>query len=523
MHTDRGQIVSDSIAFSLASGFAVASKSALHLSIAIRFGAGNQADAFFLAYALPGVLATALATAVRVVLVPLFVRLIEEHRPVTAGRIMSTIGMMGLALWSFVALAGTMASPLYIEVFAPSATLGAQQLAVQVSRWIFAIIPLTWLSEFLRAALNSQRRFVLPLAAEGFANVLALGLILGLGQRIGIVIVGVGFIAKMGVQTALSASGLRLTPGGIRPAVTAQYRREIGSAVRGLAIRLGGALLRESSTTVERFWSALLEVGTISALSYAQTSVNLMSNVFSTSVATVLLPGLSRAAWREQENGRSGTPDALRLALFLTAPIAALIIIFSRPVCQIVFSFSGTRQTLVMLTARLLSIYALRIPTIALIALLLAPFYALEDTGTPVKHMTLMLGINLALDGLLFPALGVYGFPVAVVLTDLLSIARGFWLQQRVEIRYSPRDVGRDSATVLACTGVAALITLAIRYGLSNVIEVGTIGQFVLLGLAAMVGGLIYLIASRATGIAEAQWVTAMAQQVLRQILKSRE
>jgi putative peptidoglycan lipid II flippase len=523
MHADRGQIVSDSIAFSLASGFAVASKSALHLSIAIRFGAGDQADAFFLAYALPGVLATALATAVRVVLVPLFVRLTEEHRPATAGRIMSTIGMVGLALWSIVALAGTMVSPLYIKVFAPSATLGAQQLAVKVSRWIFAIIPLTWLSEFLRAALNSQRRFVLPPAAESFANALALGLILGLGQRTGIMIVGIGFIAKMVVQTALSACGLKLIPGGIRPAVAAQHRREIGSAVRGLGIRLGGALLRESSTTVERFWSALLEVGTISALSYAQMGTNLLSNVFSTSVATVLLPGLSRAAWREQKNGRSGTTDALRLALFLTAPIAAFTIIFSQPVCQIVFSFSGTGQALVTLTARLLSIYALRIPTIALIALLLTPFYALEDTGTPVKHMALMLGINLALDGLLFPVLGVYGFPVAAVLTDLLSTARGFWLQQRVGIKYSLRDVGRDSATVLACTGVAVLITMAIRYGGAHVIEVGFIGQFVLLGLTAVVGGLAYLAVSRAIGIAEAQWVTAMAQQVLRQILKGRE
>ncbi len=514
------RFVSDSIAFSVISALAVATTGALNLSIAIRFGAGSQADAFFLAYTVPGLVAGAMSTAMRFVLVPSFVRLVEDHRPAVAWRIILTIGMVGLLLSSVVALAGIIAGPLYIGALASSIPPEAQQLATQISRWIFVVIPLTWLAGFLQAVLNSQRRFVLPLTAEFFANVMALGLIFTLGRRMGITIVGLSFIAKMVLQIGVSALGLEWVTKELGLVGATGYRSEIWAPLRGLTARVGAALLRESSVTVERFWSASLDTGTISSLSYAQMGANMLSKVFSNSVVTILLPALSQTAWRNGKDRQDATGEAMRLALFLTVPVAAFCAAFSYPGGRIVLAFSDTRPALVTLTSGLLAIYVLRVPTLALIAVLLAPFYALEDVRTPIQHMVLMLGVNIVLDVLLFRVVGVYGFPLAAVLADVVSIARAFWLQKRVDIQYSIRGLGRDLAKILAGTGVSVLVASTLYHRQPLLIGGKTGAQIISLGFVTLLGGVIYLVTTRAAGMPEAILVTTAAKTACAKVLR---
>jgi peptidoglycan biosynthesis protein MviN/MurJ (putative lipid II flippase) len=345
-------------------------------------------------------------------------------------------------------------------------------------------------------------------------------LIFILGRRTSIAIVGLSFVVKVVLQIGVSAFGIEWVTRKVGSVVATGYRREIWTPLRGLTARLGAALLRQSSVTVERFWSASLETGTISSLSYAQMGANMLSRVFSNSVATVLLPALSQAAWRNGEERQNTTGDAMRLTLFLTVPVAAFGAVFSYPGSRIVLAFSGTRAALVMLTSRLLALYALRVPTLALISVLLAPFYALEDVRTPIQHMVLMLGVNLTLDVLLFHVVGVYGFPLAAVLADIVSIARAFWLQKRADVHYSIRSLGRDLTMVLAGTGVAVLGALALYHRQTQLIGGRTGDQIISLGLATLLGGVIYLVTTRAVGMPEAILVTTTAKTVCAKLLR---
>jgi putative peptidoglycan lipid II flippase len=279
-------------------------------------------------------------------------------------------------------------------------------------------------------------------------------------------------------------------------------------------------MLRQSSVAVERFWAAALGVGTVSALSYTQLGTNMLSKIFSTGVATVLLPILSQSICRQGEKQGSENADALRLALFITAPVTAFSTVLSYPVCQIVFMFSDTDSALVTLTSRLLAVYALRVPLLALLSVLLAPFYARGDVGTPVKHMMLMLGVNLALDFLLFRRVAAYGFPIAAVLTDTLSVARAFWLQKRAGIRYHGRSLGRDLATILTSAGVAVLIVLALYSSQIRLIEGGVGSHVLFLGLAVMLGGLVYLVTAHRMGIPEARQVGVMIRTTCARAMK---
>ena len=510
---DSREFLGDSIAVSLAKGLAVASAVVLNLSIALQFGVGHQADAFFLAYAAPGALAGAMATAVRVALVPSIVRLFKEQPE--DWRILPTLGLIGFLFWVTVAVVAILGRESYVNIVPPSITSAAERLTLQITKWVFVLIPLTWLVEFLRALLIAQQRFVLPLVGECVANLLAICLILIVSRNRGIVIVGVSFIAKMLVQATVSVLGLERNTRALWPPVALGHGKRIYSALSGLAVRLGGSLLRQGSTIMERFWSASLKVGTLSALSYAQMGSNMLSTVFSTSVATVLLPTLSYSAHKLHENHAGTSADAIRLVIFLTAPVAGLGIVFSYPICQAIFALNDTPAASVTLTSRLLAIYALRTSSLALIAVLLTPFYAHGDVWTPVKHMILMLAINLALDLLLFPYFAVYAFPVAAIITDGLSIGRGFWLQRKINIQHSARKLGRDSAVILVSLGTALVLATAIRDWGTRIAHEG-IGQLVLVTVTAGFGVTVYLMATYVAGVPEAAMLASTIRKKLR-------
>ncbi len=513
----RKTLFSDSVTFSLASASAVVSASVLNLSIAIRFGVNYQADAFFIAYTIPGILATALLSAVQVVLVPTFVRLREDRGPAEGEKLIVGLGVVGLLIWSVVALAGIIWGPLYVKVLTPASAPESQELAIRISRWIFVIVPLTWLVGFLQSLLNSEHRFIFPLMSESLANVLAIGILWIGNKHTSIMAVGLAFVVKMVVQILISSIGVRWHNRLSGWVINAGYRREIQRTMGGVGIRFGAALARQSSVTIERFWTANLAIGTISALSYAQMGVNVLSKVFSASVATVLLPTLSAVARKETDGRRRTNVEALRLSLFMTVPVAAFSMIFSHPISRLVLAFSNTHVDLMRLTARLLGIYAWRIPLMSLLSVLLAPFYASEDVKTPVTHMVLMLGLNLILDALLFYVLGVYGLPLAAVMTDIASVIRAFWLQKRLDETPTPIfavTLRHGIVSIILSTGMAggaAGLSLAI---IQSWLGFGMVGQVISLGVALLLGAGVYLAGIGLTKLPEAAFLTLIVKTI---------
>lgn len=515
---NSSKVAGKSITFSIANSLAVISTSALNLTIPIRFGAGHQADAFFLAYTVPSVLTGIMTASVRFVLVPAIVRVVEEHSPTVSSRILYIICLFGFMLWSAISLVGILGGATYIEILAPSIAPHEQKLAARITRWIFVIIPLTWLAEFLRAFLNSERQFILPVVGEGFASILAIGLILGFSEYVGIIVVGYSFIAKIITQIIVSGFGFRSRIGDLptRGTKSVSYCQEVKKVFQGLGIRWGASLLRQSSVMIERFWATSTGVGLISALSYSQTGANALSKIFSASVATTLLPFLSQSAWRQSieiKGNQDETASALRLALFITIPVSIFSSILSLPAFQAIFAFNETSFELVKTTAILFSIYTFRTSTLALVSLLLAPFYALEDIRTPVKHMIIMLGINLALDAALFSSLGIYAFPVAAVLTDLLSIARAFWLQEKIGIRYPAGNIGHDLVIILASASMTALILLPIRHYGVSLFPSERIEHLIVLSLGVLVSSIAYLVVTSLAGIPEAKRIAWVIKQ----------
>jgi putative peptidoglycan lipid II flippase len=270
---------------------------------------------------------------------------------------------------------------------------------------------------------------------------------------------------------------------------------DLRAAMRLLFTRAGGMGMRRCGLIVERFLASFLPAGSVTALSYARRVSLALYQVFANSVSTAILPTLSAAA-------EAGNREALRRSLrlgyhmlsFVAGPAAALMAALSAPIVWVLFQRGAFDAADTALTAELLTVYALGVPALALVQVLLTPWYAGQDAGTPTRHMLWMLGVNILLAWILVRFMDALGLAWASTLTAFLSVARARWLLRRMSgLRlesYSVRVVAASGLGGLAAWGTWALVS-----------SWGWAGRTALVLLAAIaagaVGGLVFLAAGQ--------------------------
>ena len=185
-----------------------------------------------------------------------------------------------------------------------------------------------------------------------------------------------------------------------------------GAAVYQLNILLGTLL------------ASFLPVGSVSYLYYADRLVQFPLGVFGIAVSTAALPSLSRLAARgEMEEYDGALSSAMGLTLFIALPAAAGLIGLAEPIIGLLFQRGAFTAVAVSATAQALIAYAVGLPFIALSRPLVAGFYALADTRTPVKIAVACLSANIGLGLWLMQSMAHVGLALAVSLSSLLNFS----------------------------------------------------------------------------------------------------
>jgi putative peptidoglycan lipid II flippase len=122
---------------------------------------------------------------------------------------------------------------------------------------------------------------------------------------------------------------------------------------------------------------------------------------------------------------------SLGLTLFISLPAAAGLIGLAGPVIGLLFERGAFTPEAVTATANALVAYSAGLPFIALSRPLVAGFYALEDTRTPVKIAVLCLVANIGLGLLLMRPLAHVGLALAVSASSLLNFLLLYVLLRR--------------------------------------------------------------------------------------------
>ena len=464
--------------------------------IAAILGAGPVADAYFVAFKIPNFLRRLFAEgAFNAGFVPQFAGTLEREGRESARLFAEEV--LAVLLWALLLLviAAQIAMPGLMYVLAPGFADDPEKfdLAVELTRLTFPYLLFISLVSLLGGILNSLYRFAAAAATPILLNLCLIAALLGLarftetpGHALAYGISAAGIVQFVWLVVACRRAGmvLRLP----RPRLTPRVKRLLVI----IAPAALGAGVAQVNLVVDVIIASLLPEGSISYLYYADRVNQLPLGVVGVAVGTALLPLLARQLRAGQAEAAAHSQNrAIEVALLLTVPAGAALMVMAGPVIAVLFERGAFDAAASAASASALVAYAAGLPAFVLIKVLTPGFFARADTKTPVRIAIVCLLVNVGLNLALMIPLGHVGIALATTLAGWLNAAllvRG--LYRRGYFAADPRLLRRLPRIVLAAALMAAVLWLMV-WQLESILagplelRVGALAALIVAGLAS--------------------------------------
>lgn len=398
------------------------------MAIAGGFGAGLGADAFFVAFRVPNLMRRLMAEgSLTLTFIPAFTRLLHHSgREAAFGMATAAFRAVSLAMAAVVP-ACIVAAPVWTFLLAPGFRDDPQKFALTVTlmRWMFPYLLTVSLVALCMGVLNALGHFLAPALAPFCLNVTLLAAIFFICPRLETPVLGLGIgvlaggILQLLIQVPpLFRKGFRLRLAG--PLVQA----EVGGMGRGLAPSVVGAAAYQINVVVGTLLASFLPDGGVSYLYYGDRLVQFPLGVFATGISTVVLPDLSRHAANNDIYRMNETlAYALRLIFFITIPATVGLIVLREPIVAHLFERGAFDEHATRMTARVLLCYGLGLWAFAGVRIVVAAFYAMGDTRTPLRIALASMAANLVLSLLGMHFLESAGIALGAGVASMLNFA----------------------------------------------------------------------------------------------------
>ena len=453
-------------------------------------------DAFFVAFTIPNVLRQLLAEgAVQTAVLPVLAQTRERHGEAEARRFFRAMRGLSLLILLVVSVIGVLAAPWLVDLFAAGYRQipGQYDRTVSLTRWVFPYIFFMGSAALGVAALNTHRRFVVTSFAPGLLNVAFIGFALLLPGWLGargydrILAMACGALVGGALQVVAQWPSLRAIGYLERPRLDLRHPGVREALRRMIPVLFGIGVYYVDVILARRFLSEL-DVGSQSYFTFALRLCDFPQGIFVMALQTATLPSLALLAARQDHTELAKTfAFGMRLALFVALPAATLFVVLAEPIVVLIFQRGEFDRIAAVQTARALQAQGLGIWMVAAVRQLVAVYYAVGDTRSPVivSAIDLVVFVVLALSlrgplGHVGVSLAVTGASAAQVL--LLWILIGRHLPQR-----HARDIGSSFVRTLAASVIAGGAGLAIARGLEPFLMAGALARLVP-GLVATFG-----------------------------------
>ena len=471
--------------------------------VAALFGASDAKAAYVIGYYLPFfVQRLLLGGTLSIVLIPTLADVIGRRDDAELRRVSAYLFTAVVAIGVGMVLVGQLLAPLLVPLAAPGFTANAAQLdlTIYLTRINFLAMFFLAVSVFATAYLQALQRFGPPAVAPLVFNVVTIAGALWLGPRLGITGLALAWVAGSAAQFLAQAPALH--GAGFRYRLAVDWSHPTMRTLRHLAVpAMLGLAIVEINAYVGRFFASLLAVtpgvNAVAALDYAYEIVQAPVGILAISLATVLFPSMSqRAAAGDHDGLRQATSLGLRSLLFLVLPVSAGLVIFARPVIQLVFERGEFGPAATTTVAACLSAYAVGLVPMAGYYVITRTYYALQNMRTPVAVGAGMVALNAVLAYTFMRAFGVAGIALATATVAFVNVGVLSVMLGRSLGGIEGRRIGITVIKAGVATAVALAVGVAVmRVGLAG-LGLGRFEHAILLGAAVSAAAGFYLIAS---------------------------
>lgn len=430
--------------------------------LAAVFGAGGAMDAFVVAFRIPNFFRRLFAEgAFSQAFIPVLAHYRHTSSDEELHRLLNAVfSALALAV-IVVVVAGIVAAPLIITVFAPGFTRDPHQLSLSVTllRMTFPYLLFIALTALLSGVLNTFGRFAIPAFTPALLNVSFITAALWLAPQLDepILALGAGVLVGGGLQLGIQLVAVHRL--GLVPKLSWRPQHPaVGRIMRLMGPAIFGVSVAQINFLVDTFLASFLQAGSISWLYYADRLMEFPLALFGIALGTVMLPHLSRHFAAEDSQQFSDTLDwALRGVLTVTLPAAAGLIVLALPMVSTLFQYGKFDDFDARMSAQALQAYGFGLTGFILVKVLAPGFYARQDTRTPVRIGVIAMAVNLVGCLLLSGPLAHAGLALATSIAAFVNSALLFRGLIRIGA-YTPRPGwGKHLVRVATATGAMVL------------------------------------------------------------------
>jgi putative peptidoglycan lipid II flippase len=439
--------------------------------LAAVFGAGNQMDAFIVAFRIPNLFRDLFAEgAMSSAFVPTFARELEQRGKESAWKLGNNLVNALIALTGVMVVIGILLSRPALGVYAGqfSAVPGKIDLTVLLTRVMLPFMTLAALSAALMGMLNSLHYYFVPALAPAMFNI----------ATIVCAIVLVPFMPFFGLPR-IAAIGIAALIGGAGqialqwPSLRREgYRYQWGLNVRDpglvrMLLLVGPGMVGLAATQINVLVNTLLATslgtGAVSWLQYAFRLMYLPIGLFGVSIATATLPTVSRnAVARDRTAIRQTVVNAMNLTLILNVPAAVGLFVLATSIVRLLFERGEFLPVDTINTATALQCYAIGLVGYSAGRIVSPLFFALGHSRVPVELTALTVLVNIVISMVLVPVFGfaalAIGASVAALVNGAISLIFLRELLGGIEGRRLLSTFVRISVASLAMAVVIALV-----------------------------------------------------------------
>lgn len=391
------------------------------MALASKFGTSVSMDAYNMATVIPMILFAAVTASIATTVVPIFTEYLQKEGKQKAFDFINNL--LGVVLISTVILTflGFIFAPYLVKFVAPAFTGEKFELTVKLTTILLPTMVLIAASNIFTGALQSMEHFTVPAMIGIPYNIIVITVAILYGSKFGITIVAYSIIIATFIQALMQLPVLYKLGYKFKPRVN--FKDEGVKRVILLAMPvLMGTGIQTINVYVDRVIASFLPDGSIAALNYANRLNMFALGIFSTAIATVIYPVLSKHSVADDKEGFLKSLNfAVSGILYVLIPVSVGAMVLRVPIIKVLFERGAFDERSTYLTSIALFYFAIGMTAYGLRDVLSRSFYSMKDTKTPMINGAMAVLLNIALNLILVRYLKLGGLALSTSIAAIFA------------------------------------------------------------------------------------------------------
>ena len=248
-----------------------------------------------------------------------------------------------------------------------------------------------------------------------------------------------------------------------------------------------GASAYQINSLVDKNLSSFLVTGSLSALNYAYKLNIFVIGVFVASITTVMYPIFSKlGAQKNLKQLKITLCKSVNGVILITMPISVGAFILSKPIVKLLFERGAFDETATLITAQILSCYAIGMVASGMRDILIRVFYSLQDTKIPMKNSILCVICNILFNLILIQTMKVSGLALGSSLAAIVAVC---FLIIKLRKKIGKFNVMSILITLLKTFIASCLMAFIV---LKLFAKISLISEFLALAVSVSIGAIAY-------------------------------